>query len=62
MPLDAEYSASKAYNERFSNSLHFELKEDNIDVLALRPLYVSTAMTGRIKVGQYGAIAPEDCA
>lgn len=55
-PLDADYSASKTYNDKFSRSLSFELSDRNVDVLSLRPLYITTKMTGYAKGN--GAITP----
>lgn len=48
-PFDAEYAASKSYNEKYSQALTFELKQDNIDVLAIKPLFVSTNMISDLK-------------
>ena len=45
VPYLAIYSATKAFNLAHSNAIRDELKEDNIDVLALTPGFVATAMT-----------------
>ena len=37
MPFMAEYSASKAYQLALGEALHYELKDDGIDVLVLSP-------------------------
>jgi 17beta-estradiol 17-dehydrogenase / very-long-chain 3-oxoacyl-CoA reductase len=40
----AHYSATKTYDDVFSESINLEVK-NNIDVLTVRPFYVSTPMT-----------------
>ncbi|CAN6464320.1 unnamed protein product [Victoria cruziana] len=44
-PLATIYSATKAYIDKFSRSLHVEYKQHGIDVQCQAPLYVATKMT-----------------
>ena len=43
------YSATKAFDDYLSRSLHFEYS-DKIDILSLRPNHVSTNLTNNSKV------------
>lgn len=43
------YSSTKLYNRAFSHSLELELKESNIDVQAVSPGFVRTAMTSKMR-------------
>ncbi|CAK90631.1 unnamed protein product (macronuclear) [Paramecium tetraurelia] len=54
MPYNQTYAASKAFDDYFSRSIALEYP--NIDILAHRPMYVTTPMTNFQK-GQ-GAISP----
>ncbi|RWS15301.1 hydroxysteroid dehydrogenase-like protein 3 [Dinothrombium tinctorium] len=44
LPLTGVYSASKKFVEYFSQSLEYEYKSHNIDVLTLLPSYIATKM------------------
>ncbi|RWS18189.1 short chain dehydrogenase-like protein [Leptotrombidium deliense] len=44
VPLEGIYSASKIYVDYFSSSLRYEYKDSNINVLNLRPWFISTKM------------------
>lgn len=57
-PYNSLYSATKVFDDFFSRA--FALEIPNVDVLAHRPLYVTTAMS-RFMKGQ-GAISPYACA
>jgi len=59
-PYVCMYSSSKAYNDMFSRCLNVEFK-NRIDILSLRPGYVTSQMTYRKEVG-LDTISPEDCA
>ncbi|KRX06471.1 hypothetical protein PPERSA_05084 [Pseudocohnilembus persalinus] len=60
MPYNADYCATKSANDKYSQSLSWELKDENIDVLSLKPFFVTTKMTGFQK--KMGAISPKACA
>ena len=49
MPYNADYCATKAANDKFSQSLSYELDEDGIDCLSLKPLFVTTKLSGHQK-------------
>ena len=59
IPFNSVYSATKAYNDVLSRALSFELPK-NVEVLSLRPLYITTPMTGNIRGN--GALLPIICA
>ena len=59
LPIASIYSASKRFNNHFSNSLALELYKD-IEVMSLKPLYVTTKLTHYVKGS--GAILPTVCA
>ncbi|KAF3785078.1 putative oxidoreductase [Nymphaea thermarum] len=44
-PLATIYSATKAYVDKFSRSLHVEYKQHGIDIQCQAPMYVATKMT-----------------
>ena len=57
-PFLATYSGSKAFVDAFSTSLYLE-NNDKIDVISMKPYYVSTKMTKYQKV-KYDTISVED--
>lgn len=59
-PFLGIYSASKSFNDVFAKSLAIEF-EGRIDVMSLKPNYVSTKMTNKKKVGGL-VITPKECA
>ncbi|OLQ05375.1 Very-long-chain 3-oxoacyl-CoA reductase 1 [Symbiodinium microadriaticum] len=58
-PLLAEYSAAKAYVEKFSQGLAAELAPKGIDVQAQTPLFVTTKMA-KIRKASMTVPTPED--
>ena len=60
LPYLSMYCATKAFINNFSESLHYEFKEKNIDIFCLTPYYVSTKMTGFKKLS-LDTITPEEC-
>jgi len=60
MPYFSVYSGTKAFNDFFSKALSVEYRK-NIDILSVRPLFVSTQMTYRKKV-EMDTISPNMCA
>ena len=60
IPYFSGYSASKAFNDYFSRALNGEYS-GKVDVLSLRPFYVSTPATFERKLGPE-TISPEQCA
>ncbi|KAK4780763.1 hypothetical protein SAY87_016869 [Trapa incisa] len=48
IPLSAMYSATKAFVDQFSRSLHVEYKNHGIDVQCQIPLYVATKMASMV--------------
>lgn len=61
VPYLTVYSATKAYNLAFSHALRDELQADNIEVLALTPGFVMSAMT-KIPEASLGVCTSEVCA
>ncbi|KAM3139450.1 hypothetical protein pb186bvf_008475 [Paramecium bursaria] len=59
IPFNSVYSATKAYNDLLSRALSFEVPK-NVEILSLRPLYITTPMTGNIRGN--GALLPTICA
>jgi len=60
LPYDALYSSSKAFNDYLSRALSIECHK-KIDIISLRPFYVSTKMVFNREAGIF-TITPEECA
>ncbi len=60
MPYFSVYSATKAFNDFFSKALSVEYRK-KIDILSVRPMFVSTALTYRKKV-ELDTVSPNMCA
>jgi len=60
-PMKAIYAATKAYDHYMSVGLEIELKGSNVDFLSVKPLEVSTPLTGTQPDGLF-IITPEQCA
>jgi 17beta-estradiol 17-dehydrogenase / very-long-chain 3-oxoacyl-CoA reductase len=60
LPYDAVYSASKAFTDFLSRALSVEYQK-KIDIISLRPFYVSTKMVFNREPGIF-TITPEECA
>ncbi|CAK90630.1 unnamed protein product (macronuclear) [Paramecium tetraurelia] len=58
LPYHQTYSATKAFDDHFSQSLAIET--EGIDILSHRPFFVTTPLTNYEK--EAGAITPEQCA
>ncbi|CAK8697599.1 inactive hydroxysteroid dehydrogenase-like protein 1 [Clavelina lepadiformis] len=59
IPYIALYSATKEFISHFSESLHYEMKQYNIHVQSLMPMYVATNMTSFSKIlNQSSLITP----
>ncbi|CAD8051936.1 unnamed protein product [Paramecium sonneborni] len=58
LPFHQTYSATKAFDDHFSQSLALEV--EGIDILSHRPFFVTTPLTNFEK--EAGAITPEQCA
>ena len=54
------YSATKAFNDFLSRSLSYEFNE-KVDIISLRPCFVSSAMNNFKPVGGF-TISPDECA
>lgn len=59
-PYDSLYSGNKAFNDFFSRSLTTEF-QGRLDVLSIRPFFVSTALNFNKKPG-IDTLTPEECA
>lgn len=61
-PFAANYAATKAYMQVFSEGLHYELKRKGVDVLCVAPGPVSTGFGARADMNMNGAADPEPLA
>ena len=59
IPYFGVYSATKAFNDYFSQGLSYEMKK-KIDILSLLPMYVETKLSGQ-KLGQEGTVSVQQC-
>lgn len=60
-PYLAGYSASKAFDDKFTKGLYFEMKGSGVDVLGLYPAAVATPING-FKEKTFQIISAKDCA
>eukprot|EP01017_Pseudomicrothorax_dubius_P030741 TRINITY_DN3859_c0_g2_i2.p1 TRINITY_DN3859_c0_g2~~TRINITY_DN3859_c0_g2_i2.p1 ORF type:complete len:137 (-),score=37.68 TRINITY_DN3859_c0_g2_i2:135-545(-) len=58
-PYTTVYSATKAFDDFFSRALALEMYQEKVDVLTLRPFYVTTPMSA-MKTG-FDTITADDC-
>lgn len=61
-PFSATYSATKSFIQNFAEALHFELKDQGIDVLASAPGPVHSGFASRAKMRMGSAAQPAEVA